>query len=214
VPTFPAGLTDRGGECGERQTRDRLTDPKIADAPRLAGELFSGHGWRYEVWSGCEPVVLDNVPVSWPATAAPGSSIGLIAHAWREVRDGETVGEVDGAWPGCAGLDGAAGCCWRCCERGNLTTDLVPAAVGRCGPAQAPMSALTAPLRIGTRLDHDGARFAVVEIDGRRLVLRQLATGGLRQVDLALAAGASEHPRRGRGGRADPVGGRGIRGSG
>jgi hypothetical protein len=43
---------------------------------------------------------------------------------------------------------------------------------------------LTAPLRIGTRLEHDGARFEVVEISGRRLVLRQLSTGGLRQVDL------------------------------
>src|SRR6266487_813636 len=45
--------------------------------------------------------------------------------------------------------------------------------------------AVTAPLRIGTRLDHDGVRFEVVEIAGRRLVLRQLTTGGIRQVDLA-----------------------------
>ncbi len=44
---------------------------------------------------------------------------------------------------------------------------------------------VTGPLRIGTRLDHDGGRFEVVEICGRRLVLRQLATGGARQVDLA-----------------------------
>jgi transposase InsO family protein len=47
------------------------------------------------------------------------------------------------------------------------------------------MSTLTAPLRIGTQLDHDGDRFEVVEIAGRRLVLRHLATSGLRQVDLA-----------------------------
>jgi transposase InsO family protein len=47
------------------------------------------------------------------------------------------------------------------------------------------VNTLTAPLRIGTRLDHDGARFEVVEIAGLRLVLRQLATGQIRQVDLA-----------------------------
>jgi transposase InsO family protein len=46
-------------------------------------------------------------------------------------------------------------------------------------------TAVTAPLRIGTRLDHDGARFEVVEIAGRRLVLQQLASGAVRQVDLA-----------------------------
>jgi transposase InsO family protein len=44
---------------------------------------------------------------------------------------------------------------------------------------------MTAPLRIGTRLDHDGNRFEIVEISGRRLVLRQLSTGAVRQVDLA-----------------------------
>lgn len=44
---------------------------------------------------------------------------------------------------------------------------------------------ISAPLRVGTRLDHDGARFEVVEFAGRRLLLRQLGAGELRQVDLA-----------------------------
>jgi hypothetical protein len=44
---------------------------------------------------------------------------------------------------------------------------------------------LTAPLRIGTQLSHDGDRFEVVEIAGRRLLLRQVATGAVRQLDLA-----------------------------
>jgi class 3 adenylate cyclase len=50
---------------------------------------------------------------------------------------------------------------------------------------------VSAPLRIGTRLDHEGSRFEVVEFAGRRLVLRELATGGVRQVDLAWLL---EHP--------------------
>jgi transposase InsO family protein len=44
---------------------------------------------------------------------------------------------------------------------------------------------LSVPLRVGTRVDHDGARFVVVELAGRHLLLQQVGTGGLRQVDLA-----------------------------
>jgi len=40
---------------------DRLTDPKVAEALAWPGELFGGHGWRYEVWSGSDPVLLENV---------------------------------------------------------------------------------------------------------------------------------------------------------
>ena len=47
------------------------------------------------------------------------------------------------------------------------------------------MNGLTVPLRIGTRLVHGGGRFEVVEIAGRRLVLRDLSTGSARQVDVA-----------------------------
>lgn len=43
----------------------------------------------------------------------------------------------------------------------------------------------SAPLRVGTRIDHDGARFEVVELAGRRLLLQRVGTGELRQVDLA-----------------------------
>jgi transposase InsO family protein len=44
---------------------------------------------------------------------------------------------------------------------------------------------LSAPLRVGTGVAHDGCRFEVVELAGRRLLLRQAGTGELRQVDLA-----------------------------
>ena len=39
----------------------RLTDPRVAEALDWPRELFTGHGWRYEIWSGCDAVVLDNV---------------------------------------------------------------------------------------------------------------------------------------------------------
>ncbi|MEU1290612.1 TnsA-like heteromeric transposase endonuclease subunit [Kitasatospora sp. NPDC005856] len=40
---------------------DRLTDPVIADALAWPDELVQQHGWEYEIWSGADRVVLENV---------------------------------------------------------------------------------------------------------------------------------------------------------
>ncbi|MFF3286926.1 hypothetical protein [Streptomyces sp. NPDC003023] len=40
---------------------DRLQDPKIAEAPAWPGALVEQHGWEYEVWSGADRVLLENV---------------------------------------------------------------------------------------------------------------------------------------------------------
>ncbi len=166
---------------------DRLTDPKIADALAWPGELFAGHGWRYEVWSGGEAVTLENVRFL-AGYRRPGIvEEDLIARALAGGPRRRTVGRGRAA----AGrrrprVDGAAGVAGAAVAP---PADHGPdqALVRRRDPAQAPMTTtgVTAPLRIGTRLDHDGDRFVVVEISGRRLVLRQLSTGAVRQVDLA-----------------------------
>jgi len=46
------------------------------------------------------------------------------------------------------------------------------------------VSAATAVLRVGLRLRHDGTVFTVVELAGRRLLLRRDGDGELRQVDI------------------------------
>lgn len=45
--------------------------------------------------------------------------------------------------------------------------------------------AVTVSLSVGTYLDHDGDRYEVVEIAGRRLLLRQVGADRVRQADLA-----------------------------
>ena len=40
---------------------DQLAVPKVADALAWAGEVFAARGWRHEIWSGTEPVVLADV---------------------------------------------------------------------------------------------------------------------------------------------------------
>ncbi|GAA1387743.1 DDE-type integrase/transposase/recombinase [Catellatospora chokoriensis] len=47
------------------------------------------------------------------------------------------------------------------------------------------MSAVTAVLRVGSLIHHDGGRFTVVEFAGRRLLMRANGSGQLRQVDVA-----------------------------
>lgn len=46
------------------------------------------------------------------------------------------------------------------------------------------MSAVTSVLRVGLRINHDGGVFTVVELAGRRLLLRRHGDGELRQVEI------------------------------
>jgi hypothetical protein len=40
---------------------EQMTVPKVAEALEWAGKVFAGRGWRHEVWSGADSVVLANV---------------------------------------------------------------------------------------------------------------------------------------------------------
>ncbi len=103
---------------------NRLADPKVAETLAWPGELVTGHGWRHEVWSGCDPVVLENVRFL-AGYRRPGIvAEDLIARAWREVRDGDVLGEVEwrlaGGDPGWTVRPALLALLWR----HRLTTDL------------------------------------------------------------------------------------------
>jgi hypothetical protein len=119
-------LVSPGGEVAVVNVKpaSRLSDSKVVEALSWPGELFTGHGWRYEVWSGCEAVVLENVRFlagyRWPGIVAED----LIVRAWHEVRDGEPLGEVErrlaGDAPGWSVRPALLALLWR----HRLTTDL------------------------------------------------------------------------------------------
>jgi hypothetical protein len=70
---------------------DRLTKPKIAEALAWPSALVERHGWQCEVWSGCDPVVVDNVRFL-AAYRRPGIVAGgAVEQAWAAVRDGEQL---------------------------------------------------------------------------------------------------------------------------
>ncbi len=68
---------------------DRLNDPKIAEALAWPGELVERHGWEYEVWSGADPVLLENVRFLAAYRRPDVVPEREIERAWQSVRDGD-----------------------------------------------------------------------------------------------------------------------------
>ncbi|MEU4583301.1 TnsA-like heteromeric transposase endonuclease subunit [Kitasatospora aureofaciens] len=74
---------------------DRLADPQIAEALRWPGELVERHGWEYEIWSGTDPVVLENVRFL-AAYRRPGVvRWEEVEAAWRCVQDGDQLAAAE-----------------------------------------------------------------------------------------------------------------------
>jgi hypothetical protein len=103
---------------------DRLVDAKVAAALAWPGRLFTDHGWRYEVWSGCDLVVLDNVRFLAGYRRPQVIAEQAVALAWEQLADGEPLGIAErrlaGQAPRCAARSALLALLWR----GRLTTDL------------------------------------------------------------------------------------------
>ncbi|HEY9327682.1 MAG TPA: TnsA-like heteromeric transposase endonuclease subunit [Streptomyces sp.] len=70
---------------------DRAKDPKVREALAWPGELFSAHGWPYEIWSGCEPMVLKNVRFLAGYRRPWVVDSGLVDRARELVQDGDEL---------------------------------------------------------------------------------------------------------------------------
>jgi hypothetical protein len=74
---------------------DRLDDPVVAQALAWPGELIEGHGWEYEVWSGSDRVLLENVRFL-AAYRRPGVvEESEVERAWSQVVDGEVLAAAE-----------------------------------------------------------------------------------------------------------------------
>src|SRR5207248_6021156 len=69
----------------------RLADPRVAEALDWPRVLFTGHGWRFEVWSGCDAVVLDNVRFLAGYRRREIVTDEVVDRAVRAVVDGEPL---------------------------------------------------------------------------------------------------------------------------
>ena len=69
----------------------RLADAKVAEALDWPGALFASCGWDYEVWSGCDPVLLDNVRFLAGYRRRQVVADEVVDQACRAVLDGEPL---------------------------------------------------------------------------------------------------------------------------
>jgi hypothetical protein len=95
VPDFLLGLRAGAVRVVNVKPAGRLADPKIAEALAWPGELFRAHGWDYQVWSGEDPVVLDNVRFLAGYRRPSVISAEGVARAWELVRDGEQLAAAE-----------------------------------------------------------------------------------------------------------------------
>lgn len=103
VPDFLLIHADRTVRVVNVKPAGRLADPSVAEALAWPGELFQGHGWGYEIWSGADPVVLANVRflAGYRRPGMPSDAVtGAVLDA---IRPGECVGglldRLERGWP-------------------------------------------------------------------------------------------------------------------
>ncbi|MET8331560.1 TnsA-like heteromeric transposase endonuclease subunit [Streptomyces sp. NPDC005181] len=70
----------------------RLQDPKIVEALAWPGELFRQHGWEYEIWSGADRVLLENVRFLAGYRRRGVVPEAEVEQAWQQVVDGDGLG--------------------------------------------------------------------------------------------------------------------------
>jgi hypothetical protein len=126
VPDFL--LADRdGGVCVVNvKPADQLAVPRVAEALAWAGEVFAARGWRHEVWSGADPVLLANVRFLAGYRYPGRVDADLVAAVVDRGDAAAGIGDLEGAWPGRAGEVRAAvlHLVWRGVFRADLSVPL------------------------------------------------------------------------------------------
>lgn len=103
---------------------EMLKDPKIAAAMAWPGEVAASLGWEYEVWSGADPVVLENIRFLSGYQRAMVVPSELVERAWEAVLDGEQVAAVERRLAGAASEYVARPPLMALLRSGRLTTEL------------------------------------------------------------------------------------------
>ncbi|MGW0754013.1 TnsA-like heteromeric transposase endonuclease subunit [Streptomyces sp. NPDC002587] len=124
VPDFL--LVMRSGTVGVVNVKpaDRLQDPKIAEALAWPGELIERHGWGYEIWSGTDRVLLENVRFL-AAYRRPGIVPGAeVERAWQYIVDGDPMAIAEQRLAAGRPVHEARPALMALLWSGRLTTDL------------------------------------------------------------------------------------------
>ncbi|ONI49954.1 hypothetical protein STIB_56680 [Streptomyces sp. IB2014 011-1] len=102
----------------------RLEDPQVAQSLAWPGHLLERHGWEYEIWSGANPTLLENVRFL-AAYRHPGVVPEAdVERAWREVVEGEALALAERRLAGDRRPEVARPALMALLWSGRLTTDL------------------------------------------------------------------------------------------
>ncbi|MFE4867788.1 TnsA-like heteromeric transposase endonuclease subunit [Streptomyces sp. NPDC056682] len=102
----------------------RLQDPKIVAALEWPGQLVKRHGWEYEIWSGADRVLLENVRFL-AAYRRPGIvPESDVEDAWQHVTDGDPMAVAERRLAGDRPVHEARPPLMALLWSGRLTTDL------------------------------------------------------------------------------------------
>ncbi|PYC87577.1 hypothetical protein C7C46_04080 [Streptomyces tateyamensis] len=95
VPDYLLVSTTGAARLVNVKPAERLTDPKIAEALAWPGEIAERRGWEYEIWSGVDVVVLENVRFLAGYRRPGVVPQEDVDRAWVGVRDGERLAEAE-----------------------------------------------------------------------------------------------------------------------
>jgi hypothetical protein len=94
VPDFLLVHADEPVRVVNVKPLGKLAEPRIAEALAWPGQLIEAHGWQYEIWSGADPVLLENLRFL-AGYRRPGLLPGgLLDDVLAAVRPGDTIGGV------------------------------------------------------------------------------------------------------------------------
>ncbi|MDI3418800.1 TnsA-like heteromeric transposase endonuclease subunit [Streptomyces luteolus] len=111
----------------------RLDDPKVVQALAWPGQLIERHGWEYEIWSGAERTLLENIRFLAGYRHSGVVPEDEVERAWREVIDGEEMAIAERRLAGDRKPEEARPPLMALLWAGRLTTDLAARSLsGEC----------------------------------------------------------------------------------
>jgi len=124
VPDFLFASSEGAVTVVNVKPAQRLQDPKVAAALAWPGEVFRAHGWGYEIWSGGDPVMVENVRFLAGYRRRGVVDEALLERVWSRVVDGDAIGVLErraaGDSPGWTVRPAVLALLWR----HRLVTDL------------------------------------------------------------------------------------------
>ncbi len=124
VPDFLLVMRSGTVQVVNVKPASRMKDPKVMEALAWPGELFRQHGWDYEIWSGADRALLENVRFL-AGYRRPGLVPEAdVEQAWQQAVDGEELALAERRLAGGRRPEEVRPALMALLWSGRLTTDL------------------------------------------------------------------------------------------